>query len=115
MKSNPFKPLGKVQGAAGVQNFFREGWWFHLYLHLVGLTFWGVTFVAKTTTLKPRLNPSRGEGNMPMRLDGVTPLEKFPKCIHLTLRMWLDGIVLNAVGLSGPGIEALLATDKWQQ
>lgn len=68
--------------------------------------FEGSTFVAKTTTLRPR------KGNMPLREDGITPEELFPKCVKIYFR---KGVVLNAVGLSGPGAESLFKDGRWQK
>jgi dihydroorotate dehydrogenase len=76
---------------------------------LFGDIFEGTTFVAKTTTLSPR------QGNMPRQNDGIRPKEWFPRCIYLTVRTWLMGVVLNAVGLSGPGVLALLKSYVWQR
>jgi dihydroorotate dehydrogenase len=64
-----------------------------------------MTFVAKTTTLSFR------EGNMPLE-DDHTPEELFPKCIVVKP---FKGVVLNAVGLSGPGARVLLADGRWQK
>lgn len=108
MKDRRLEQFGKVWGASGVQGFFGEGWWFHKYLRLIGLFFWRVTFVAKTTTLRSRA------GNMPTEKDGMTPKEKFPKCVYITPKMWMSGIVLNAVGLTGPGTKVLLQKTEWQ-
>ena len=106
---NKLKSLGRVTGASGVTNFFGDGWWYHLYLRFIGLLFWGMTFTAKTTTLLPR------KGNMPLGPDGITPTERFPKCVHITPKMWWHGIVLNAVGLSGPGAQKLFDRGLWQE
>ncbi|MES2060190.1 MAG: hypothetical protein V4438_04130 [Patescibacteria group bacterium] len=115
MKKQSFEGFGRVWGASGVQNFDKSGWWYHQFLRFIGLVFWGVTFVSKTTTLRPRLDPSKREGNMPLKDDGITPKEKFPKCIHITFWMWIRGMVLNAVGLSGPGAKALLEKGIWHK
>jgi len=53
--------FGPVWGASGVLGFFGEGYWYHRYWKPFGLNFSGVTFVAKTTTLKER------SGNMPLK------------------------------------------------
>lgn len=94
--SNPF---GAVWGASGVQGFFGEGYPFHGWLRRFcpGFGFGGMCFVAKTATLNSR------PGNMP--LSGITPTERLPKCVWASHR---NGIALNAVGLSNPGLEALL-------
>ncbi len=98
--------FGRVWGASGVKNFFGNGYWFHWFLYLIGMWFWKVTFVAKTTTLVDRA------GNMPLKKDRVTPKEWFPKCVYVDFK---KAIVLNAVGLSGPGLFFLLRTGKWQK
>jgi dihydroorotate dehydrogenase len=99
-------------GASGVQGFFGEGYPSHRLLkRLFGhrFSFYGMTFVAKTTTLNPRA------GNMPLGgKDGITPLEFKPKCVHLNLRGFRKAVVMNAVGLSGPGARALFEKRLWQ-
>jgi len=97
--------FGRVWGASGVQGFFGEGYWFHRWWKPFGLKFDGMTFVAKTTTLDPN------EGNMPLK-DDFSPRERFPKCVIVKP---LKRVVLNAVGLSGPGAKALFETGLWQQ
>lgn len=95
--------FGCVLDASGARGFFGEGYWYHRWIP--GLRFEGATFVAKTTTLNARA------GNMPLR-DDWTPLERRPKCVVVKLR---KGVALNAVGLSGPGAEALFAKGEWQK
>ncbi len=99
-----------VGGAAGTRGFFSEKeYWYHSYLSpwkWSGLSFRNVGFTAKTTTFEART------GNMPMQQDGVTPKEFAPACIVVKP---IQGIVLNAVGLSGPGAPNLLERDVWQQ
>ena len=99
--------FGSVLGAAGVQGVFGEGYRHHKLLNAFGLgpNFTDCTFVSKTTTLDARL------GNMPMKKDGITPKEIVPKCIKT---YFTKGIMLNAVGLSGPGARRLLNTGRWQ-
>lgn len=97
--------FGNVLGASGVQGFFGEGYWFHKVLSPFGLNFAGMTFVAKTATLLPR------KGNMPLTRY-YTPRQLFPRCIKTKP---LRGVILNSVGLSNPGIGALLGTDEWQK
>ena len=97
--------FGNVLGASGVQGFLGEGYWFHKMWHLFGLNFDGMTFVAKTATLLPR------KGNMPLTRH-YTPRQLFPRCVKAkTLR----GVMLNSVGLSNPGLGALLGTGEWQK
>lgn len=115
MKENRLKPFGSVWGASGVQNFDGKGYPFHRILKFFGLWFVGVTFVAKTTSWLARLNPEKKEGNMPLKEDGMTPKEWMPKCVHLTFMMWIQGMVLNAIGLSGPGAPALFDKGIWDK
>lgn len=98
-----FRP---VCNAAGAQGFFGEGYPYHRWWKLLGLTFKNCGFVAKTTTLHAR------PGNMPLENDGITPKEWKPACIVVRP---MKGVVLNSVGLSGPGAVALLADGRWQQ
>ncbi|HTK60225.1 MAG TPA: HisA/HisF-related TIM barrel protein [Candidatus Baltobacteraceae bacterium] len=98
--------FGPVWDASGVRGFFGEGYWYHRWLKPFGLSFKGSTFVAKTTTLAPR------KGNMEMRSDGFKPKRFLPDCIVVKRR---EGVALNAVGLSGPGAEALFADGRWQK
>lgn len=107
-----FLSLPPIWGMSGVQNFFGKGYPFHaLMKKLFGkrFTFAGVLFVAKTTTFAPNV------GNMPMQDDGVTPKDWRPACIIAGPWQWLSGVMLNAVGLSGPGTQALLERNEWQQ
>lgn len=97
--------FGRVLGASGVQGFFGEGYRIHKYWGPFAPRFSSMTFVAKTTTLHQR------PGNMPLR-DDHTPKSLIPKCVKVS---WLKGVVLNSVGLSGPGAKALLDTGRWQQ
>lgn len=98
--------FGRIWQMSGATNFFEEGWPYHKILGPIGLSFKGSTFVAKTTTLLPR------PGNMPLKPNSTSPKELIPKCIYVNP---LKGIVLNAVGLSGPGVEWLLDLQKWQK
>lgn len=93
-------PFGPVWGASGVQGFYGEGYPFHRWLERfpIGFGFEETTFVAKTATRDPR------PGNMP--LDGIRPKERLPRCVHVQP---LKVVALNAVGLSNPGLETLLA------
>lgn len=97
-----FSPVAQ---AAGVTNFFGQGYWFHSLLKLIGVRLKHTTFVSKTTNLLGRV------GNMPLKEDRVTPQELFPKCIIVDRENELG---LNAVGLSGPGIEFLMDDGRWQ-
>jgi len=94
--------FGNVLGASGVQGFYGEGYWFHT---VCGPKLEGITFVSKTATLHPRA------GNMLLKGD-YTPVKYFPDCVKGNL--WRE-VMLNAVGLSNPGLELLLASGKWQK
>lgn len=95
-----------VQAASGVLNFFGEGYWFHRFFRIFfKMRLKGAEFVSKTSTLLPRT------GNLPLKNDGVTPKEMFPQCIIVNQK---KGFALNAVSLSGPGLEFLLSSRRWQ-
>ncbi len=98
-----FRP---VASAAGAQGFLGEGYWYHGFAKWIGLRFKNCGFVAKTTTYDQRT------GNMPLKDDDITPQERFPKCIVVKPK---QGVVLNAVGLSGPGAPVLLSDGRWQR
>lgn len=95
--------FGSVLDASGVRGFFGEGYRYHQMVPF--LDFEGATFVAKTTTLLPR------QGNMPLRED-FTPADFMPACV---IAKPSKGVALNAIGLSGPGAEALFARGAWQE
>jgi len=98
--------FGSVFTASGTLNFFGQGYPYHKYYKLIpGFSFNGSTFVAKTTTIFSRA------GNMPLDED-LQPKEFRPKCIYVD---FLKGLGLNAVSLSGPGAQKLLATGLWQE
>lgn len=90
-----FSPVWNASGARG---FFGEGYWFHSFFKPLGLDYSGATFVAKTTTLEKR------DGNMLLD-ERHRPVDLFPGCVRVKL---FKGVALNSVGLSGPGIQALL-------
>ena len=96
--------FGKVLAASGVQGFFGEGYWFHRPWRMLGMDLSTVTFVAKTATLRAH------KGNMPLT-ERYTPRSLFPDCIRVKM---YRGMVVNAVGLSNPGLGTLLETGKWQ-
>lgn len=89
--------FGKVWCASGARGWFGEGYWYDR--HRLNNT----TFVAKTTTWEAR------KGNM--LLNGLAPKAWYPDCIRVNFQA---GAVLNAVGLSGPGAEALFDKGIWQ-
>lgn len=99
-------PFGKVFTASGTLNFFGEGWPFHqLFRHIPGFDFNSSVFIAKTTTLYPQ------PGNMPLTKD-LQPTRFLPDCIRVYPA---KAVVLNAVGLSGPGAHELFERGEWQK
>lgn len=94
-----------IFAASGALGFFGEGYWPHKIWDPTGKILQQITFVSKTATLLPR------EGNMPLTRH-YTPRDWFPECIKAKPSR---GLMLNAVGLSNPGIHALLNTGKWQE
>lgn len=97
--------FGYVMNASSARNFFGQGYPYHRWWRKWGLDYTGSTFVAKTTTLEKR------DGFMPLR-DDLQPVEKRPACIKVNFR---SAAVLNAVGLSGPGLPCLLQQGSWQR
>ena len=97
--------FGNVHGASGVQGFFGEGYWFHWVYKMLGMDLSTMTFVSKTATAHPE------EGNMPLTKH-YTPRRPFPDCIRVRVGR---GAALNAVGLSNPGLRALLEVGEWQR
>jgi dihydroorotate dehydrogenase len=98
--------FGNIFNAPGALGFFGEGYAWHKIWKHFGMSWQGMTLIAKTTTLPAR------EGNMPLHPNSYTPLELFPKCV---VAKPLSGHVLNAVSLSGPGAAALFRTGRWQE
>ena len=97
--------FGPIWGMSGIENFFGEGYRYHRLLkNYLGMSFEGMTFVAKTTTFNVR------EGQMPLGYD-LQPKERFPKSIYVDP---FRAIVLNAVSLSGPGLIELFNRREWQ-
>jgi dihydroorotate dehydrogenase len=96
--------FGHVLDASGARSWFGDGYSFHRWVP--GLSFDGSTFVAKTTTLHPR------RGNAVIRPDGLTPKIFGQRAVKIN---WWKGAVLNAFGLPGPGLKALLDSGRWQQ
>jgi dihydroorotate dehydrogenase len=95
--------FGHVLDASGARSWFGGGHLFHPFIP--GLSFEGSTFVAKTTTL----HANRGNANM--RRDGLTPRVFPQRSVKVNLR---EAAVLNAFGLSGPGLRVLLDHGRWQ-
>lgn len=110
--------FGPVWGQSGVMGFFGEGDEYphhKIYKFLFGkfgFSFKGMTFVAKTTSLYPRLK-EKGESNTDLGY-GYKLKEWFPNSIWFSVRSILQGYVLNAMGIPTPGLQFLLQTKKWQ-
>jgi dihydroorotate dehydrogenase len=98
----------KVNAASGALGWGGEGYWYHKIFAFLFPSFKKVTermnFVAKTTTW------NENEGNLPLN-EKYEPRELFPKCIKVYP---IQGMMLNAVSLSGPGFKALLSAGKFQ-
>ncbi len=89
-----------VSCSSGGRNFTGRGWPHHALLKRVNLLDYGAsTLVSKTVTLHPR------PGNMPLRNDGLTPVDRNPDCVVIK---FFKGVVLNAVGLSNHGAKWLI-------
>lgn len=101
-------------GQSGVQGFFGEGdeyphhKIYKLLFGLIGFSFKGSTFVAKTITQEPRIYPENSNTEL---TDGYKLKRWFPKSIWVDL---LGAKVVNAVGLANPGAEYMLKLFKWQ-
>ncbi len=94
--------------ATGARGFMMEGYPFHqLWTHF-GMNWEGTGFSGKTMTLERRA------GNMPLKADGMTPKQLFPGCIYVDFFRH-GGIIVNAVGLSGFGLEFYLKQGVYQK
>jgi dihydroorotate dehydrogenase len=91
---------GNIFCAVGARGFAGEGYPYHALWRFAGMTWENTAFAGKTMTLHTR------EGNMPLKDDGMTPVEWFPKCIWGDLRN--GGEMVNQVGLSNFGIKDYL-------
>lgn len=102
--------FGSVHGASGVTGFFSGDEYphHHLYRKLFKgkFNFAGMTEVAKTSTAYPH------KGNTGLASDGYSIKRMFPRSVYFLLAFF--NILLNAIGLSGPGLEFLLQQNKWQ-
>lgn len=119
--------FGSAFWSAGADGFIDGNeYWHHRLLKQLGVDFEKeeCTLITKTATIEARLDPENKKGNLAMKKGGIIPREFFPKCILpnfrpgnilLSIKMFREGFALNAVGLSGPGFEALLKTGQWQK
>lgn len=98
-------------GASGVQGFFGGDAGIE-YLHhpfykvVPGFTFDGMTFCAKTTTFNPN------KGNTELAENQIGLKKMFPDSVHVDFQ---NNLVINAVGLSGPGAQYLVEQGYWQR
>ena len=100
-------------GQSGVQGFFGrirflEYWYQLFYFFVPGYNFKHCTFVAKTATLKPRV------GNTDLRKQ-YKIRSWYPSSIWVSLYSFWHGYMLNAIGLSNPGLEFMLKKGDWQK
>ena len=97
-----------VNAASGSLGFFGEGYWYHQIFKWIIPFFKKTTenmvFVSKTSTWDFQI------GNLSLKGD-YTPRYLMPSCIKVYP---FQGMMLNAVNLSGPGFKKLMATGKWQ-
>lgn len=107
--------FGPIWLASGSGNFFGEGWSYHHWPIMRNfIDFNGVTFVAKTTTVGKRERVEGGNMDLVKKGKSWVPKKLFPGCVYISPRSWINGVMLNAVGLSGPGAKALFETEQWQ-
>ena len=106
---------GCAIGASGIEGFFsgkeykyRKTWSYTLMSYVLSLIYGkqNMTFCGKTFTA------NRTIGNAVLEDDGVTMKDFLPDCIHPYI---LDGIALNAVGLSNIGVDELIYKNIWQK
>jgi len=126
--------FGKIFVSSGTLNIFGEGWPYHRYYKMAcggDFDFSGAVFISKSVTLKPmRGNLILDNFNQPMNDNswrkfgrrlfengGIHPAEAVkslfvPDCIRAR---FIQGAVLNSVGLTNRGIMDLLIEDNWQK
>jgi len=103
--SNEFlRTFGRIYNASGALGIDGKGYWYDKFLNLIpGHDFDDSTFIAKTVSLDPRY------GNLPLKKN-LKPKNKWPDCI----KIWpFSGHMMNAVGVSSPGLETLLNEEIW--
>ena len=97
--------FGPAWGAAGVLNFDGKGYPYHKYLKPFGMDFAGITHVSKTFTIEKKA------GHMPLKTDGITPIEFKPKSIFADP---IKGVALNAIDLTNFGLRHYLHSGIWE-
>ena len=98
--------FGRIFCAVGARGISGEGYPFHHPWRFVFRVDLGkLTLAAKTITM------DRVKGNMPLREDGLTPVDFEPGCIYVD---FLSSLMHNAVGLSNFGAPFYLEQNLWQ-
>lgn len=97
--------------ASGVRGFFggdagTEYRHHPFYHHIPGFTLDGMAFCSKTTTFDP------WKGNTELAPNKIALKRMFPDSVYVD---FMNNLVLNAVGLSGPGAPYLLSLGHWQK
>ncbi len=103
--------------ASGAGSFFgdkrpddyKQHKWFKFFFPRGFNLYKKITFCAKTVTAFPR------KGNMALGSNGTKVLKFWPDCIGITPLSFMRGAMVNAIGLSNPGIEAIFKTGLWQE
>ena len=100
--------LGKVIGASGATGFYSRKEYPNqkIFEYIPGYVLKGMYKRTKTATLEKEI------GNLRFKEDGITLADRFPDCIYVD---FFKRFILNAVGLSNPGIIELLRRGIWQQ
>jgi len=97
--------FGPIFCAPWVRGFFGFMHWPLYILYILGLTWKGTGFAAKTITFPPR------QGNVSVDNNGITwPI--WSKAIYVNF--W-KGYFINAFGLSNPGLVRCLELGHWQK
>lgn len=98
--------FGRAYLASGVKNIDGRGYWYDKFLKFIpGHNFEGSTLIAKTVTLDHR------DGNLPLK-SNLQPKDFFPKCVKIYP---FSGSIMNAVGVSNPGLCSVLKMGIWQK
>lgn len=102
------KTFGKVYTASGALGLDGEGYYYDKFFNKIpGYSLDNTTFITKTVTVNPLV------GNLPFsKKNSLTPLSKWPKCIKVYP---FTGALMNAVGVSNPGLKNILARGIWQK
>jgi len=106
VKSDFLDVFGKVFITSGAKGLDGDGYWYDKILNIIPrYSFKGATLILKTVTLNSR------DGNLPLK-DNLQPKEYFPSCVRVYP---FSGAMMNAVGVSNPGIESMFKMNIWQK